>query len=151
MRIVSDISRPPRPSATGSAHALGHAERDRQLVGARQLLEMPQRKMLEEDRRRSVQQRTAEPFGATDDVDEAALVQRLEHAADGHAADLFDFGAADRLAIRDDRQRLERRAGQAGGRAANCARSIASVYSARVRICQPPPISTSSTPWPSTS
>src|SRR3954471_10174962 len=37
------------------------------------------------------------------------------------------------------------------GRAANCARSIASVYSARVRICQPPPISTSSTPWPSTS
>src|SRR5690349_7641777 len=34
------------------------------------------------------------------------------------------------------------------GRAASCARSIASVYSALVRICQPPPTSTSSTPWP---
>ena len=32
------------------------------------------------------------------------------------------------------------------GRAASCARSMASVYSARVRICQPPPISSSSTP-----
>src|SRR3982750_3928547 len=37
------------------------------------------------------------------------------------------------------------------GRAASCARSIASVYSARVRICQPPPTSTSSTPCPAVS
>src|SRR5438067_2529992 len=37
------------------------------------------------------------------------------------------------------------------GRAASWARSIASVYSARVRICQPPAISTSSTPCPSLS
>src|SRR3954469_19743836 len=37
------------------------------------------------------------------------------------------------------------------GRAASCARSIASVYSARVRICQPPPTSTNSTPCPAVS
>src|SRR5688572_5490891 len=37
------------------------------------------------------------------------------------------------------------------GRLASCARSIASVYSARVRICHPPPVSISSTPWPASS
>ena len=73
---------------------------------------MTQREVLEEYRRRAVQQRTTEPFGATDDVDQAALVQRLEHAADRDAANLLDLGAADRLTIRDDRERLERGAGQ---------------------------------------
>ena len=91
------------------------------------------------------------PLAAADDVDQAALVQRLEHAAHRDAADLLDLGAADRLPIGDDRERLERRGAEPRGRAASCARSIASVYSARVRICQPPPSSTSSTPWPSTS
>ena len=36
----------------------------------------------------------------------------LANAADGHAANLLDLGAADRLSIRDDRQRLERRTGE---------------------------------------
>lgn len=68
------------------AHRLGHsrliqrcgclrAERDRQLVGTRQLLEMTQCEVLEKDGRRTVHQRTAEPFAATDDVDETALVE----------------------------------------------------------------------------
>src|SRR2546429_9806896 len=35
------------------------------------------------------------------------------------------------------------------GRSANCARSIVSAYSRRVRNCQPSAISTSSTPWSS--
>src|SRR5216683_132851 len=35
------------------------------------------------------------------------------------------------------------------GRSANCARSIGSAYSRRVRNCQPPAMSTSSTPWSS--
>src|SRR5687768_5550459 len=82
--------------------------RDRQLVGARQLLQMTKRELLEEERCRAVMQRTSEPLTAADDVDQPSLEQRFEHAADGHAADLLDLGAADRLAIGDDRKRLER-------------------------------------------
>ena len=52
------------------------------------------------------------PSPRADDVDQSALEQRLEHTAHGDAADLLDLGAADRLAIRDDGERLERRAGE---------------------------------------
>src|SRR5688572_15930240 len=89
-----------------------HPERDRELVGPRQLLEVPKREVLEEERRRSVQQRPPQSFRPTDDVDQPALVQRLEHTADRDAPDLLDVGARDRLLIGDDRQRLERGTGE---------------------------------------
>src|SRR5262245_26851313 len=69
---------------------------------------MPERKLLEKDRRRAVQERAAQTLRASNDIDESALVQRLEHAPHAHAANLLDLRAADRLAIRDDRERLER-------------------------------------------
>src|SRR5687768_11169472 len=74
---------------------------------------MPEREMLEEQRGRPVQQRAAQAFRAPNHVDESALVQRLEHTAYVYSADLLHLRAADRLAIGDDRERLER-----GGRQA---------------------------------
>src|SRR3954463_2189684 len=82
------------------------AERDCQLVPARKLFEMPESEMFEEHWRRSVQQRSAKTFPATRDVDQSALVQRLEHAADGHSPYFFDLDSADRLSIGNDRQRF---------------------------------------------
>src|SRR5260221_13277183 len=73
---------------------------------------MPQRKILEEDRRGPVQKRTSEPFAAPNDVDEPALVERLEHGADRHAPDLLDLRPTDGLTVRDERQRLQRCAAQ---------------------------------------
>ena len=63
--------------------------------------------MLEKHRCRAVHQRAAESFTSADDIDEPTLVKRLQHAANADAANLFDFGAADRLSIRDDRECLE--------------------------------------------
>src|SRR5687767_8316704 len=89
-----------------------HPERDRELVGPRQLLEVPKREVLEEERRRSVQQRPPQSLRPANDVDQTALVQRLEDAADRDTPDLLDVGARDRLSIGDDRQRLERGTGE---------------------------------------
>ena len=50
-------------------------QRNRQLVSARQLFQMPQRELFEEQRRRAVQQRTTETLGPTHDVDQRALLQ----------------------------------------------------------------------------
>ena len=68
---------------------------------------MPQRELLQERRRRAVVKRTPEAFAAPDDVDQSALVKRLEDRSRPDAPDLFDLGAADRLAVGDDRERLE--------------------------------------------
>ena len=73
---------------------------------------MAQRELFEEERRRSVQQRTPQSFATRDDFDERALEQRLENRADIHAAYLGDLGAADWLPVRDNRQRFERGARQ---------------------------------------
>ncbi len=51
------------------------AQRNRELVSARQLFEVAQRELLEELWRRTVKKRTSNPFAATNDVDQAALVQ----------------------------------------------------------------------------
>jgi hypothetical protein len=83
------------------------AERDRELVHARQLAEVAERELLEEETRRAVEQRTPKAFGAPDDVNEPALVQRLEHGTDVHAANLCDIGTANRLPIRHDGEGLE--------------------------------------------
>ena len=97
---------------------------------------MPKCELLEEDRRRAVEQRTTEAFGATDDIDQSPLEKRLEHTSDGNAADLFDLGSPDGLSIRDDRERLERRTGQPMWASRERTRSIASVLGAREN---PPP------------
>src|SRR5689334_2735958 len=68
---------------------------------------MAESKVLEEYGRRAIHERSAEAFSTTHHVDETTLMQRLQHAADCDAANLFDFRSTDRLAIRDDRQRLE--------------------------------------------
>src|SRR3954466_8630675 len=57
---------------------VGLPQRNRQLVGARQLLEVTQREVLQEERRRSVEQWTSQPLGAADDVNEPTLVQRFQ-------------------------------------------------------------------------
>ena len=95
----------------------------------------------------------------------AALDELREHYdVDGHGVELVELGggwqiltraeyteAIERAQLAARPARLSAAALSRAGRAASCARSIASVYSERVRICQPPPSSTSSTPWPSTS
>src|SRR5690348_10569423 len=86
-----------------------------ELVGSWQLFEVTQRKVFEEDRRGAVQQRPTQTFPAPHDVDETTLVQRLEHTTHCDTADLLDLGTPDRLSVRDDRQRLERRRGEALG------------------------------------
>src|SRR5689334_6826079 len=86
-------------SAWRSERAWLRAQRDRELVGARQLAQMPERELLEERRRRPIEERAAQPFGSPNDVDQAALEQRLEHAAHRHAANLLDVGAANGLAV----------------------------------------------------
>jgi hypothetical protein len=71
--------------------------------------------VLQEAARRAVEQRPAEPLAPADDLDHLPLLQRLEHAARADATDLLDLRPPDRLPVRDDRQRLERGGGEAGG------------------------------------
>lgn len=90
------------------SRATDTAQRNRQFVCTRQLFEMSQRELFKELRGGAVQQRTADAFTATHDVNESAFVQRLEHAANRHAANLFDFGASDWLTVCNDGKRFER-------------------------------------------
>src|SRR5256885_16477584 len=69
---------------------------------------MPQRELLQERRRRTIEKRPSETFSPTDNVDESALVQRFEDRTGADTANLFDLSASDGLAVGDDRQRLER-------------------------------------------
>src|SRR4029079_17469214 len=91
IRIAVDISDRLRLSA----------QRHRQLVGAREFLEMTQGELLQEQRRCAVHERSPQSFASPDDVDQGTLVQRLENRAAVHPADLFDLGAANRLSIGD--------------------------------------------------
>ena len=81
----------------------------------RQLVEALQAEVIEEALGGAQQFRTARHVAMADDPDPFALFQRLDDvAADRHAADLFDLAAGDRLAVGDDRQRFQRRAGVFG-------------------------------------
>src|ERR1051325_3033417 len=82
-------------------------QRDRQLIAARQLFEMSEGEMLQEERRRPIEQRSPQTLSASSDVDQAAFMKRFQNAADGHAANLLDLDTADRLSIGDDREGLE--------------------------------------------
>src|SRR5687768_10330308 len=90
-----------------SCRRRGGAECDRELVGARQLFEVAERELLQEEGRRAVEQRASESLRAAGHLDQATLVQRLEHAADGDTANLLDLRATDGLAVRNERERLE--------------------------------------------
>jgi hypothetical protein len=80
----------------------------------RQLLEVPQRQLLEKCWRRAVQERTAHAVTATDNLDQTALMERLKYRSRAYASNLFDFSTPDRLAISNDRERLESGSGQPG-------------------------------------
>jgi hypothetical protein len=96
----------------GHDRTAGTTQCNREFVRTRQFLEVAQRKLLEEQRCRAVQQRTSDSFCTTNNVDQSAFVQRLEHTANGHAANFLDFGTPDRLTIRNDRECFQRRRGQ---------------------------------------
>ena len=102
--------------AAASSVAFGRGamrpQRDRQLLGLGQIGQIPQPQQLEKERRGAVEERPAQRLAASDDLDQAALLQRAQHAAGRDPADLLDLQPADRLAVRDHRQRLERRGGE---------------------------------------
>src|SRR5205823_4776928 len=59
-------------------------------------------------RRRTVHERTTEPFATAYHVDQATLVKGLEYAANRDAANLLDLGTTDRLPVSNNCQCLER-------------------------------------------
>src|SRR5206468_1587260 len=91
----------------------GAPQSDRQLLEPRQVLQIFQTENLHERRRGPIEQRAAQPFAARHDLDQTTLHQLVHDGAGIDAANLIDFEAPDRLAIRDNGQRFER-----GGRQA---------------------------------
>ena len=79
-----------------------------------QVGQVAEAEQLEEHRRGAVEQRAAERLAPSDHLDQSALLQRAQHAARRHPADLLDLGPADRLPVGDHGQRLERRGGELG-------------------------------------
>src|ERR1051325_10186285 len=77
-----------------------------------QLVEGAQPEMIEEKRCRLIKQGAAWNFSAPGNFDETALQQGLQYSVDGDAADAFDIRPGDRLPIRDDGERLQRRRAQ---------------------------------------
>src|SRR4051812_43828680 len=69
---------------------------------------MPQGELFEERASRPVQQRTSKALTAPNDIDQSALVKRLENRARTDAADFLDLRATNWLPVRDDCQRLQR-------------------------------------------
>src|SRR5690606_8553234 len=77
----------------------------------RQVFQALQPEVVEEGLGRGQQFRLAGNVAMADDADPFALLERLDDVAvHGHAADLLDLAAGDRLAIGDQRQRLQGRA-----------------------------------------
>lgn len=73
---------------------------------------MAERELLEKDRRRTVKQRAADAVAPSHYVDEPALVQRFQNRPGADASYFFDFRSLDRLPVRNDRERLQRRRGE---------------------------------------
>jgi hypothetical protein len=82
-----------------------------EVVDARQVAARSEAEVGQELRRGRIKQGPARRFPAAGGPDPACLHQHVERAPrDLDAADRLDLGAADRLVIGDDRQRLGRRA-----------------------------------------
>ena len=71
--------------------------------------------MLEERGGGAVEERVARELGLADEADELHVHQRLDVRGDVHAADLLDLALGERLAVGDDRERLQRGAAEAAG------------------------------------
>ena len=69
--------------------------------------------MLQEERRRAIEERVARQLAASHKAHELKIHERLHDRIHGDAAYLLDLRLRDRLAVGDDRKRLERRAGEA--------------------------------------
>ena len=87
---------------------------DRRVAGAverRQLVEALQAEVVEQLAGRGEQRRPAGRLAVADRLDPAAVLELLDdRAGDGDAADVLDVAAGHRLAVGDDRQRLQHRA-----------------------------------------
>ena len=68
--------------------------------------------VLEEQRRRTIEERMPRQFAAADQAHQLKIHQRLHDRVHGHAADLFDLGLRDRLAVGDNGERLQRGPGK---------------------------------------
>ena len=95
----------------------GYRLRHRQIASPQffcvwQLVEIAQTEVIEEKLCRFVKERSPRDFGASGDFHQTALHQRLQHAIDVHAAHRFYVRPRNRLAIRNDRQCLQRRRAQ---------------------------------------
>ena len=66
---------------------------------------------LEKFRRRTVEERPARHVFARDGANQIALEQSGDHSVDVNAANGFDLGLGDRLAVGDDRESFESRCG----------------------------------------
>ena len=99
-RLDLDRRRGPSDAAKGGllAGAIQHG----------QLVQRFDAQVVEELARRGEQRRTAWRLAVADHLDPAAILQLLEdQRVDGDAADVFHVAARDRLAVGNDRQRLE--------------------------------------------
>ena len=99
--------------AEPGAHHLAALVRQLGVLAQRgQLAQIAEAEEVEELPGRAVQHRPTDLLLLAEDADQRAIHQELERGARVHAADLVDLGARDRLAVRDDRERLELRARQ---------------------------------------
>ena len=80
-----------------------------EVLRLRQLGELVQAEAHEEVLRRAVEERRPDDRLLARRRDELLLEERLQDARGVHAADVLDLGKRDRLAVGDDRERLERR------------------------------------------
>ena len=68
--------------------------------------------MFEKERRRAVEKRVPRQLGLADKPHELKVCQRLDVRRDVHAANRLDLALRERLAVGDDRERLQRRTPQ---------------------------------------
>src|SRR6185436_9175128 len=92
----------------------GRLESDSELVGPGQFGQISEAQRLQEERGRSIEQRPAHRFAPPYHLDEPTFLQGSQHTASRHPPNVLDLRTADRLAIRDHRERLQGGAGQLG-------------------------------------
>jgi hypothetical protein len=82
--------------------------------GVGEVVEIFEAKVLHEELGGLVEEGAAGDFGAASDADEVAVEEGLHDAIDGDAADGFDVGAGDGLAVGDDGEGFHGRGAEAG-------------------------------------
>ena len=119
-RFVSRVAglRGPSPKSNACGCSAGRqlgerrrieAEHVGQILDLGQIGQVVEAELVEELAGRAVHERPADDRLAADHLHQLAADQRVEHARRVDAADLGDLGRRHRLAVGDDRQRLERR------------------------------------------